>query len=113
MISKKYIEQGIKYAAQKIKNRSAGSKAEKECQEHFAEELTEYADTVETQTFKVRPKAFLGWITIAGICSIAAVIFFWLYGVTGRAMFPFWGMMACVFALLCYVFEFFSISQVH
>lgn len=106
MISKNYIRRGIEYVTKNFKNRSAGSKAEKECQNFFKDELSKYADSVTMQAFKVRPKAFLGWITIAAVCSILSVVYFWSYGVNNNIIYPLLAIVTAGFAVLCFVFEF-------
>lgn len=83
-----YMAEGIKYACQNFKNRSAGSAAELNCQRYFKGELSKWADQVEEEPFSLHPKAFMGWMPIAGVMDLISVVMFWLCLKTGSLLFP-------------------------
>lgn len=75
--TKHYIETGIADVCRRFRGRSAGSAAETNCQRYFADRLRPWADQVQMEPFRVHPKAFLGWVTVDGIFSMAAVVLYW------------------------------------
>lgn len=66
----------IKYVCKEIGGRESGSPAERKAQEHMADELRKYTDSVELEEFDLHPKAFMGWVIIVGLCMIASVILY-------------------------------------
>ncbi|MFP4287263.1 MAG: M28 family metallopeptidase [Candidatus Izemoplasmataceae bacterium] len=68
------------YTRKMIKNhgpRLAGTNESIACSEEIAEILTNYADHIEKQTFKVHKGAFLGWIRILVFFYIVSLGFIW------------------------------------
>ena len=83
-----YMEKGIRHAAMAFGRRSAGSRGEAACQAYFRDELSEYADRVEMDEFTLHPKAFLGWLVIAGIFDLLSVALYWGRGLTNSIAVP-------------------------
>ena len=71
-----YCVKEIKYVCKEVGGRESGSPAERKAQEHMADELRKYTDSVEFEEFDLHPKAFMGWVIIVGICMIASVILY-------------------------------------
>lgn len=73
-----YAARSIKKVCKEIGPRYSGSEQEKKGIEFMAEELKTCCDDVKIESFTVHPKAFLGWIPMAGIMMIisSAVFFF-------------------------------------
>ena len=71
-----YCVKEIKYVCKEIGGRESGSPAERKAQEHMADELRKYTDSVELEEFDLHPKAFMGWVIIVGLCMIASVILY-------------------------------------
>lgn len=63
-----FIVDGIKNICNSFGPRPCGSESEKLAQEKMAQELQEYCDSVERETFKVSPKAFMSFVPHAGAC---------------------------------------------
>ena len=101
-----YIIKGIKYICVHYKNRSAGSASEENCQEHFKSELSKWADLVETETFTFHPKAFMGWLPIAGVLNIISVGMFWIRLETKSVITPVIALVTVIASVLLYVMEF-------
>lgn len=101
-----YMVQGIKYVCKNYKNRSAGSDSERNCQRYFKSQLEKWADNVEEETFRLHPKAFLGWLPISGLLDILSVVMFWLRIESNAVLFPAIGAVAVSFSVLLYVVEF-------
>lgn len=68
----KFTVDGIKHICKNIGPRPCGHENEKQAQSYMAQSLKEYADTVERETFKVHPDAFMAFVPIAGGCMIAS-----------------------------------------
>ena len=71
-----YCVKEIKYVCKESGGRESGSPAERKAQEHMADELRKYTDSVELEEFDLHPKAFMGWVIIVGLCMIASVILY-------------------------------------
>lgn len=71
-----YCVKEIKYVCKEVGGRESGSPAERKAQEHMADELRKYTDSVELEEFDLHPKAFMGWVIIVGLCMIASVILY-------------------------------------
>lgn len=71
-----YCVKEIKYVCKEVGGRESGSPAERKAQEHMADELCKYTDSVELEEFDLHPKAFMGWVIIVGLCMIASVILY-------------------------------------
>lgn len=68
----KFTVDGIKHICKNIGPRPCGHENEKQAQNYMAQSLKEYADTVERETFKVHPDAFMSFVPIAGGCMLAS-----------------------------------------
>lgn len=72
-----YAARSIKKVCKEIGPRFAGSEQEKKGIEFMSEELKTCCDDVKIESYTVHPKAFLGWIPMAGILMIiSSVLFF-------------------------------------
>lgn len=71
-----YCVKEIKYICKEVGGRESGSPAERKAQEHMADELRKYTDSVELEEFDLHPKAFMGWVIIVGLCMIASAILY-------------------------------------
>lgn len=69
-----YIVERIADICKKYKRRDAGSQSARDAADEMAEELKQYADTVETQDFKLNPHTFIGSIPIFAMNVILASI---------------------------------------
>ncbi|MFA6839681.1 MAG: M28 family peptidase [Sphaerochaetaceae bacterium] len=58
--------------------REAGSAAAEGCARKLREELARFCDTSETQSFRMHPAAFYGWLKIAVIVYPVMLLFLWL-----------------------------------
>lgn len=63
----------IKKICSEIGPRECGKPEELKAQNYMAEQVGDAADEVKQDTFKVAPRAFLGWLRIAGILMLASV----------------------------------------
>lgn len=73
-----YIEKGITKVCKSFPKRLPGTQSERDAQAFFKKELEGYADDVEMQDFNLHPGTFMGFIPIAALISIAAVVIYWL-----------------------------------
>lgn len=64
----------IKHICKAFGNRNAGSEGEKQTAEYFADRLTSCADEVKTETFKVNPNAFKGWIAVSVTSALMGIV---------------------------------------
>ena len=83
-----YMERGIRHTSKSFGRRAAGSRGETSCQSYFRDELSMYADRVEMDQFSLHPKAFLGWMTIAGVFDLFSVALYWRRGLTDSIIVP-------------------------
>ena len=70
-----YTVREIKKICKEIGPRPAGSESEKKAQEYIAEQMRTCADEVAIEPFQLAPKAFMKFITIAGVFMLVALIF--------------------------------------
>lgn len=106
--TQKYMADGIRYVCENFKERSPGSHSERKAQKYLKKELEKWADKVEMEDFSVHPVAFMGWIPVAAVIGMLAVLFYWLT-YTGTASGPGLAIVSTIlilFALACLVFEF-------
>lgn len=73
----KYMVDGIRYVCENFKKRAPGTESERNAQAYIRDELKKYSDEVEMEDFDLHPKAFMGFIPIAGFLIIVSVILFW------------------------------------
>lgn len=73
-----YAARSIKKVCKEIGPRYSGSEAEKKGIEYMSEELKTCCDDVKIESFTVHPKAFMGWIPMAGVMMIVSTIVFFL-----------------------------------
>ncbi len=69
----KFIVNGIKNTCTKYKNRTAGSKAERDCQKEFERTLRQTTTNVRYEKFKLNPRAFMGWMPYIYLVMILSV----------------------------------------
>lgn len=72
-----YIVDGITEVIKTFDVRDPGSKGEADAQEHFAKVLSEYADDVKVEKFKLHADSFMGWIYFDIAFIILAVAAMW------------------------------------
>lgn len=106
--TKKYMVEGIRYVCENFKERAPGSHSERKAQKYLKSEAEKWADKVEIESFNVHPKAFLGWIPLAGIFCIISVIFYWLTykGYVTNCALAVISVIITLFSVSCLVFEF-------
>lgn len=106
--TQRYMADGIRYICENFKDRAPGTHSERKAQKYLARELEKYADKVETEDFKLRPGAFMGWIPMAGVFSIISVVLYWLSfkGVFVSVFLPVISIIITFFSLACFVIEF-------
>lgn len=75
-----YAEDFIRRVIGAFGPREAGSEAERKAQEMAAGEMRPWVDTVETESFTVHPKAFLGFMPVTALLLTGAVVLFWVGG---------------------------------
>ncbi len=64
----------IKKVCAEIGPRETGTEAELKAQDYMAQQVGDSADEVKRDEFKLSPRAFLGWLRIAGVLLIITVI---------------------------------------
>ncbi len=62
-----FAVRGVKKICQQFGPREAGSEAELNAQRYMAEQIGDAADAVTEDTFRLSPRAFMGWLRLAGI----------------------------------------------
>lgn len=100
----KYMIDGIKFVCQKYKRRSPGSQSERDAQDYFKKELSEFADEVYSEDFTLHPHAFIGFIFYSAIFSLIGVACYWLSPVS--SVLPVAGTVLTLLAVLMFLFEF-------
>lgn len=98
-----FMLDGIRHICENYKQRSPGSRAEREAQDYFAGILRQWADEVKTEEFTVHPNAFMGFIPLAAAGGVAAVLLFNLGNSTLTSVISAALVLA---AALMFVFEF-------
>lgn len=68
-----FAVRGIKKTAQQFGPREAGSEAEYGAQKFMAEQVGDAADSTMEDSFRLSPRAFLGWLRLAGIFMLIAL----------------------------------------
>lgn len=106
-----FMANGIKHICTNYKNRSAGSKAEMECQKYFKRELSNWADQVDEEIFLLHPKAFMGSIPLSGMLNIVSIIIFWLTLRTGTIVLAVVGVVTVLISVLINTTESFLYSR--
>ncbi len=106
--TQKYMVDGIRYVCENFKERAPGSHSERKAQRYLKSEVEKWADKVEIEDFSVHPKAFLGWIPLAGIFCVISVIFYWLTykGFVANCALAVISVIITLFSVCCLVFEF-------
>lgn len=100
----KYMTDGIRYVCEHYKNRAPGTESERNAQAFFRDELKKYSDEVEMEDFDLHPHAFMGFIVIAGLFTLASVFMYWL--APRGIVFPIIGIVLTLLAVLMFAFEF-------
>ncbi|MCL2106376.1 MAG: M28 family metallopeptidase [Oscillospiraceae bacterium] len=99
-----YMVNGIRQVCEAFKNRLPGTQSERDAQAYFKAECETFADEVIMEDFAVHPKAFLGFMPIAGVFSLLSVVCFWLGGSSIAVAVI--GAVLPLLALLMFLFEF-------
>lgn len=73
-----YAVRGVKKICKEVGPRPSGSESEFAAQQKMAEDLRESCDEVNIESFDLHPHAFMGWVELTAISSIAAVILLFL-----------------------------------
>ncbi len=94
-----YTVREIKKICKEIGPRPAGSESEKKAQEYIADQMRTAADEVTIEEFKLAPKAFMKFITIAGVFMLIALAF-------SFANIPLVAFLLTLTAIVCVVAEF-------
>lgn len=104
----KYMVDGIRYICENFKERAPGTHSERKAQKFLKTQLENWADEVEMEDFHLHPKAFMGWIPLAGIICILSVFFYWLTykGVVQNSALAVVSVIMTLFAVSCLVVEF-------
>ncbi len=101
-----FMTAGIRTACRRFRGRCAGSVAERRCQQHFKRLLTPWCDAVILESFTLHPKAFLGWMVLAGALNLCALALYWAGLFRPVPLFPALGLAFSLSALLMGVCEF-------
>lgn len=102
----RYITDQIRYICNTFKSRSGGSESERGCQAHFASELKDWSDSVDTEEFMLHPKAFMGWVIVAGVLALVSVALYWAWLLSGQLLFQMLSLVCVAAAIIMSVFEF-------
>jgi hypothetical protein len=102
---------GVTEIVDKFKNRAPGTKSERDAQDFQAEKLKAFADSVVVEDFTEHPAAFMGFIPLAALFTIASfMLYWWNPGAEGRPSVAWtFGILAVLlplFAVLMFLFEF-------
>ncbi len=106
-----FIKDGIETVCGRFKGRAAGSKSEYACQKYFARELQKWSDRVETEAFRLHPKAFLGWILLCASAELLAIVLLWIGAVSGRKGVLCTALLLTAFSACLAWFEFFRYRE--
>ena len=68
----------IKKVCKNIGPRAPGTESENKAQDYIAENCSKFADTVEKETFKLSPRAFMSWPWVAGTLLLLSSILYQL-----------------------------------
>lgn len=93
----------IKQLCKTVGDRSAGSDGERQTAEYFANELSDCTDSVKTETFKLNPSAYTGWIAL----SITAI----LLGYVAYFFSSFVALLLFVIALIPFIGEYMLLKR--
>lgn len=81
-----YVARNIKNICKTVGPRCAGTDKELEAQKWMAQELETTCDEVNIESFKLHPRAFMGWIQLTVFCvTVAAVMLFLTHFVPAAA----------------------------
>ena len=101
-----FMTAGIRTACRRFRGRCAGSQAERRCQQYFKRLLAPWCDAVNLEPFALHPKAFLGWLALAGGLNLCSLGLYWAGLLLPAPLFPALGLAASAGALLMGVCEF-------
>jgi len=93
---RQYMGDGIRHVCETFKKRLPGTESERAAQRFFKKELEGYADKVILEDFTVHPGAFMGFIPVAALFVIAAVLIYW-FNASSVAL----SVLALVLSLAC------------
>ncbi|MBQ7688094.1 MAG: M20/M25/M40 family metallo-hydrolase [Clostridia bacterium] len=79
-----FAVRNIKKICAEIGPREAGSEAEEKAQDYIAQQIGDAADEVKKDTFRLSPRAFLGWLRLSGIFLLVSTV----CGIVNLFVFP-------------------------
>lgn len=95
------ICQDVKYVCKTFGNRNAGSEGERQTAEYFAERLSDCSDDVKTESFKLYPNAFTGWIPVSVTCVLLGIVAYFFSTLISLLMFVV-GVIPVIFEFILY-----------
>lgn len=101
-----FMTAGIRTACRRFRGRCAGSEAERRCQQYFRRLLAPWCDTAALEPFTLHPRAFLGWLALAGGLNLCSLGLYWAGLLLPSPLFPALGLAASAGALVMGVCEF-------
>ena len=84
--NREYILQEAAYVAENMSSRVAGSVAEADAADHFAEKLRAAGAEVKTEEFNVAPAAAFGWIGVTAVCMMLAFVAYFFVSLVSVAL---------------------------
>ena len=73
-----YVARNIKKLCKEVGPRPAGTEKELEAQEWMANDLRTSCDEVKTESFRLAPAAFMGWVQLMVFCGVAGAVLLFL-----------------------------------
>ncbi len=73
-----YVARNIKKLCKEVGPRPSGSEKELEAQQWMARDLETSCDEVKTESFRLAPAAFMGWVQLAVFCGVASAALLFL-----------------------------------
>ena len=84
--SKAFIMSETEYVAENMSVRGAGSVAEADAADHFAEKLESLGAKVTKEEFDVAPAAAFGWIGVTAVCVLLAYVAYFFVSMVSVAL---------------------------
>lgn len=100
----KYMTDGIRYVCENFKKRAPGTQSERDAQAYLKGELSKYSDSVIMEDFDLHPAAFMGFIPVAAIFGMFAILFYWLSDKFTAGVYI--GEFLILMSVLMFIFEF-------
>jgi len=99
-----YTKRSIKKILDEIGPRASGSPEEWQAQQRMAEDLKQWADTVETEEFIVHRGAFMGFIFVTLVFGLSSAFLYWFHR-------PLLGLIAGILGFIPMLLEFVMYKQ--